>query len=461
MLSVLMAILASAAVPTFEAKPCTGLPPQAHARCGTVSVPEDRSTPSGRRIALNVVVVPAANPAREPQALFDLEGGPGLADTHNAAFYLSDGLAYSATRDIVLVDQRGTGDSNPLDCPEFDAADQALEPMFPEAAVRSCRARLERRAALEHYTTDDAAADLDAVREALGYARIDLVALSYGTTLAMRYIALYEPRVRSAILLSAVPPSAMPPRHHATAAQAAMEQLFADCRADAACHARYPALQGNLTDALRALRAGGRVDPEVAMERLRTKLYSASGMRALPSIIGRLAAGDASILASGNERAGFNYYDGVYLSITCSESLPWFDVRNAMDASRRTQFGDYRLARQRAACAQWPRASVRRDFFAPVRSSVPTLFVSGGRDPVTPARWAEQAARGFRHARRIVIPWAGHVVDGLGGLDTCFDPQMIRFLDAADPKAVDAGCFADMHPPAFDLAERAPSLSEK
>jgi pimeloyl-ACP methyl ester carboxylesterase len=456
MLDMLLAMTVSAVAPTFDAKPCSGLPPAAHARCGTVTVAEDRSNPSRRRIALNVIVVPAAKPARERQALFDLEGGPGLADTHNAAFYLSDGLGYSATRDVVLVDQRGTGESNPLDCPEFDAADHALEPMFPEAAVRSCRARLERGAALERYTTDDAVADLDAVREALGYRRIDLVALSYGTTLAMRYIALHGAHVRSAILLSAVPPSAMPPRHHATAAQAALEQLFADCNADAACRARYPALKGDLNEALRELRAAGRIDPQVAMERLRTKLHSATGMRALPSTIGRLATGDASILTSGNERAGFNYYDGVYLTITCSESLPWFDVHGAMDASRQTLFGDYRLARQRAACAQWPRASVRRNFFMPVRSSVPTLFVSGGRDPVTPARWAEQAARGFRHARHIVIPWAGHVIDGLEGLDTCFDPQMIRFLDAADPNAVDAGCFADMRPPAFELADKSP-----
>jgi pimeloyl-ACP methyl ester carboxylesterase len=421
----------------------------ARALCGTVAVPEDRSRPSERHIDLNIIVIRAAKPGKDRQALFDLEGGPGLADTENAGFYLTDGAAYATTRDVVLVDQRGTGDSNPLDCPEFDAANRSLEPMFPSAAVRSCRARLSQHADLTRYTTEDAVADLDAVRKALGYARIDLSALSYGTTLALRYIAVHPAYVRSAVLLSAVPPSVMPPRHHATAAQTALGQMIADCAADHACRTRYPKLRSDLSDATRKLRATGRIDPFVAMERLRTKLYSPSGTRELPGIIHRLADGDASILASSNERAGFNYFDGVYLTITCSESLPWFDQSRATAAARRTTFGDYRIVRQREACENWPRAQVKRSFFAPIHSSVPVLLVSGGRDPVTPARWAEQAARSFAISRHVIIPWAGHIVDGLSGLDTCFDPQVLRFLETRDPKAVDERCFSEMMPPPF------------
>lgn len=236
------AVLASTP-PTFIERPCTTARLAARAKCGSVTVPEDRSRPSGRKIELNVIVIPAEKPGRDRRALFDLDGGPGLADTKNADFYLTDGAAYSATRDVVSFDQRGTGGSNPLDCPEFDAVDRALQPMFPVAAVRPCRKRLEQSADLTHYATEDAVADIDAVRTALGYRKIDIFALSYGTTLALRYIDEHGASVRSAVLLSAVPPSAMPPRHHATAAQAALEEILLDCGDDAACRARFPRLR--------------------------------------------------------------------------------------------------------------------------------------------------------------------------------------------------------------------------
>ena len=451
MLSALALVMATASGPGLAAKACPTPELAAKARCGTVTVPEDRARPAGRQIGLNIIVIPAAKPGPEAAALFDLEGGPGLADTKNAGFYLTDGAAYSATRDVVLVDQRGTGESNPLDCPEFDEADSALKPMYPEATVKACRGRLSQVADLTRYTTEDAVEDLDAVRTALGYSKIDLFALSYGTTLALRYIARHESHVRSAVLLSAVPPSAMPPRHHAEAAQKALDHLIADCRADTACSTAYPNIPSDLSIAVRKLRDGRRVAPAVAMERLRTKLYSPGGARELPSIIHRLADGDTAILASSNARAGFNYYEGVYLTITCSESLPWFDQQEAMKIGRRTLFGNYRLDRQLAACAEWPRAEVSKSFFDPVRSSVPILFLSGARDPVTPASWATEAAKGFTRSRQITIPSAGHIVDGLSGLDSCFDPQILRFLETADPAAVDEQCFAGMAPPPFKV----------
>ena len=310
MLDLVAALLLVGSDPTFLPKACVDNQVAARARCGTVKVPEDRSRSQARQIGLNVIVIPARQRQDPPQALFDLDGGPGLADTKNAAFYLTDGTAYSAKRDIVLVDQRGTGGSNPLDCPEFDATDRALQPMFSVDTVRSCCERLSKVADLTRYTTDDAVADLDAVREALGYERIDLFALSYGTTLAMRYIANHGDKVRSAVLLSAVPPSAVPPRHHATVAQQVLDQSIADCAADAPCAEHFPSLEGDLKQAIARLRSNGRIDPRVAMERLRTRLYSASGARQLPWTIRRLAEGDDSILASANERAGFNYCPG-------------------------------------------------------------------------------------------------------------------------------------------------------
>ena len=132
-------------------------------RCGTVSVPEDRSKPDGRRIDLRVVVIPAVKPDPAMAPLYDLAGGPGLAATGGADFYLTVGQGYRQARDIVLVDQRGTGASAPLACPELAGTGTT----YPDAAVRACRERLATQADLSRYTTADTVADLQAVRAAL------------------------------------------------------------------------------------------------------------------------------------------------------------------------------------------------------------------------------------------------------------------------------------------------------
>ena len=230
----LVAMLA-AAPPLFVEQPCTDPAIAAVARCGTVEVPENRARARGRRIALNLVILKAASGQADLPPMFDIDGGPGLAVTKNAGFYATDGAAYRARREIVMVDQRGTGGSNRLGCPELEAPDAPYRPMFPLEAVKRCRKALEAKADLRHYLTADAVADLEAVRIALGYGKIDLSGLSYGTTVALRYMATYPDKVRAALLMGVSPPTAMPPALHAPAAEGAFGLLAAQCEADAAC----------------------------------------------------------------------------------------------------------------------------------------------------------------------------------------------------------------------------------
>ena len=204
--------LASAA-PAFSQRPCAAELPAKDVFCGTVSVPENYADAGGRKIALNVVVFPALVPGSEKAAQFDLEGGPGFAVTDSASFYASDGAAYRQSRDVVLFDMRGTGGSNPLRCSalEAHAKAQPSAPLYPPDLVAECARQLSAVADLRQYTTAAAARDVDAVRQALGYRRIDLNALSYGTTLALRYIADYPQRVRSAVLTGTAPADKTPP----------------------------------------------------------------------------------------------------------------------------------------------------------------------------------------------------------------------------------------------------------
>lgn len=444
-MSLLAAVSLLMAAPAIVPRDCPAALP-APVRCGSLEVPEDRARPEGRKIALNIVILPATGPVRLPP-LFDLEGGPGLPSTHSTPFYLSDGAAYRAGRDVVLVDQRGTGGSSPLACPELDAPERQYEPLYPRRLVEACRDRLAAYADLTRYGTDAAAADLDAVRAALGAERIDVMALSYGTTLALRYATLHPDRVRAMVLFGTVPPEARPPRSHAPAAHRAMGLIIRDCARAPACRQAYPELGREFGRAADRLPAS--LSREVFLEKLRSLMYMPASAARIPQILHRAAAGDLAPFYAATRRAeAGDLAEGLYLSITCSESMVGMD-RGAIEASMRTPFGNYRLFVQREACRSWPASSPSADFFAPPAPTMPLLLISGERDPVTPPDWAEAIARRSPRARHLVLPGGGHVLDGMAGTDTCLDPLIVRFLDDPDVAALDTSCVAAMHPPAF------------
>lgn len=444
------ALVAAASSPVFAEKPCADERIAEIARCGTVTVPEDRQRPGGRTIALNVIVMPATSPAPHTPPLFDIDGGPGLPVTKHAEFYASFGSAYRARRDIVMVDQRGTGGSNPLHCPEFSTPDAAYQPLYPAAAVSRCRKALESSADLTKYGTREAVADLDDVRAALGYDKIDLFGLSYGTTVALRYLATHPERARAAVLMGVSPASATPPKFHAIAGDRAIRLLFERCRADPACSASFDP-SGDVERIRARLRSTeGAPSEEIFFEKLRTLMYQPSGARRIPFIMDHAAAGDLAPFYEATRPQGPRLYaDGMFLSVICSEAMALMDVAAATEAAQATIFGDYRLRRQQEACAEWPIAEVGVDYLQPVLSDAPVLLISGELDPVTPPSLADEAARTLPNSKHVVIPESGHIFDGMSGIDTCLDPLILSYLDSGDIEAVSASCVATMRPPAF------------
>ena len=443
------ALLVATADPVFVEKPCTDERLANLARCGTVSVPEDRQRPLARTIALNVTVMPAtAKPILPP--LFDIDGGPGLPATKNVAFYATAGSAYRSQRDVVLVDQRGTGQSNPLHCPALSKPGAAYQPLYPAAQVRQCRQALERTADLTKYGTAEAVADLDSVRAALGYKQIDLFGLSYGSTVALRYMATYPDRVRAAVLMGVAPASATPPKGHAPAGDRALRKLIEQCQSDAACAAAFdPA-----TDIERARTQLGSIpgapSEEIFFEKLRSLMYQPTGARRVPLILSQAAVGDLSPFYAAT-KSQFIYADGMALSVICSEGMALMDVAAARTAAKTTLFGDYRLRRQQEACAEWPAGKVAADHLNPVRSDIPVLLISGELDPVTPPELADQVAKTLPNSKHVIIPASGHIFDGMSGVDTCLDPLILSFLKGGNAKTVDASCVAAMKPPAFSI----------
>src|SRR6185295_16768313 len=198
----LLALPLAAATPaSFHPCKSAGLP--AGARCGSVPVWEDRDAKAGRKIDLNVVVLPATGKAPAADAVFFVSGGPGEAATEAAPDLAGDLAELRKTRDIVFVDSRGTGRSHPLDCPLPGSVDDLqgyLHDLFPLEPLRACLPKLQEGANLALYSTPIAMDDLDDVRAALGYERIDLIGASYGTEAVQVYLHRHPDRVRAIVL---------------------------------------------------------------------------------------------------------------------------------------------------------------------------------------------------------------------------------------------------------------------
>jgi pimeloyl-ACP methyl ester carboxylesterase len=413
------------AVPAVESKPhpceVQGLP--ANALCSTFPVWENRDRKSGRKIGLNIVVLPALGPEHAPDAIFMLHGGPGGAATD-----LARGLglfqALRARRDIVLIDQRGTGGSNPLDCDLYgDPPDpqKMMSGSFPVDAVRACRERLAKIADLGMYTTAYGMDDVDDVRQWLGYEKINIWGGSYGTVSAQVYLRLHGPHVRAVVLASVAPVDELIPLHHAWAGQRAVDILFDKCLADAECNAAYPKLREEFRSIFERVRKG--VDVEIKgpdgqavrvrstvsafAEGIRHSLYYDDG-RSFPAMIHRAAGGDLAPLIEQGIAANLTLDKilsmGMNLSVTCAEDLPFIDDVTLARETSNTFLGDLRVKEQRAACREWVRGTVPSDVHQLVKSDVPVLLISGERDSVTPPSFAARVAKQLPNSLHIVFP---------------------------------------------------------
>ncbi|HUQ83883.1 MAG TPA: alpha/beta fold hydrolase, partial [Gemmatimonadaceae bacterium] len=331
--------------PQIALGPCAlpGLDAGSTARCGMLIVAENRAVKNGRTIQLRVVVFPATGRDRAPDPVFYIAGGPGSSIVEDAAAFASDPPLVREHRDVVLVDQRGTGGSHPINCPFYgppDSLQSFLGDFMPPDAVRRCRAQYARDTDLTQYTTTIAAADLDAVRAALGAERINLNGGSYGTRAAQEYMRRYPNRVRSAALFGLVPPSEAMPQHFARDAQRSLDAVIAECAADAACKTAFPRLADDVRAVFASLtRAPVRVTVEhprakqsatvslsydMVAETLRYMLYSSSETGLIPVVMHAAAQGDYGWLARRALRArgantGNGMFDGLYLAITCAE----------------------------------------------------------------------------------------------------------------------------------------------
>lgn len=437
---------------------------QVDARCGTLVVPEDRARPDGRQISLRVAVVPAVSRSPRPDPLFLLAGGPGQAATEAFPAMIGAFEQVNQARDIVLVDQRGTGGSNPLRC--LDPNDESvLDEAAVTALLQACPEKLN--ADLRQYTTEIAMRDLDAVRAALGYEQINLYGASYGTRAALTYLRLYPDRVRTLILDSVVDADFRLLLNASRDGQRALELAFARCQAEAACQAAFPDTAGEFAALLERL-AAQPVDLTIAhpltgqpLQFTLTRavltniifgaLYAPEFVAILPlSIHTAYAAGNYGPLVAQALSLDAGLYDGMFYAVACAEDAPFISAAEA-EAAAGPVFGDRTVA-LRAVCADWPRGSVSAEFRTPVASAVPTLLLSGEADPITPPQYAEAVARALPDSLHVVAPGMGHGILIRG----CVDRLATDFIAQGSLQGLDASCAQAIQPPPFFVSFTGP-----
>jgi pimeloyl-ACP methyl ester carboxylesterase len=452
--------------------PCTlsqaGQAQTVAARCATLRVPEDRSSANGRKIELAIAWVPstAKSPARDPVVM--LAGGPGQAAL--AAFP----TVYPAFREILrqrhvlLVDQRGAGQSSPMACPGTlnDEALRLLDTAGVEEARRltaACLQELGPGVDARAYTTSAYVADLEDVRRALGVAQLNLVGASYGTRVGLEYLRRHPASIRAVVLDSVVPPSLALGNEHARNLEAAVDAQFAACTADAECTGRFGSPRVRLDELLRQLREQPRQvsyrDP--LTNELREEEFTAVALASivrfysyapqlfgmLPMLLAEAASGRFDNLMAQSrmmeQLIGEQIHVPLQLSVMCTEDAPGMRADPA-DAGTLlgTEFVEFALAQ----CSVWPRGTVPRNFHDAVKSDQPVLLLSGELDPVTPPRYGDEVQRTLPNSRHFVFSGQGHSVMGAG----CGPRLVAEFIAAADAEALDGRCLDQLqHSPPF------------
>jgi pimeloyl-ACP methyl ester carboxylesterase len=424
--------------------------------CAELQVPEDRANPAGRKIGVHVALMPAYVRNRAPDPLVILAGGPGQA----ASDIGKVGLVFDAvrrTRDIVLVDQRGTGRSHPFDCKLFDALDPvvAMMQVAPDTArLKACVDAFDGDP--KQYTTPAFIADLEAVRAALGAERVNLWGGSYGSRVALAYIKAHPERIRSAIVDGVAPTSMRIIQEGLLNGEHALARTIAECAANASCAAAYPhladewaMLAGELATEQKVTFAHPRtgigqtigVDFLALDGAMRTLLYSADYAAMVPELVTRAAAGDfaplfaASLRIVGDLGQGMNV--GLQLSVVCAEDAsrvdPALRAAAAKDRVAATVF-----ARVDDVCKAWPHGSVDASYHAATSAPTPVLALSGGVDPVTPPANGELAVRTLPNATHIVAPGYAHLVSPFG----CAPRLVARFVEDASAPNLPPFCVA-------------------
>jgi pimeloyl-ACP methyl ester carboxylesterase len=466
----------------FTQSPCQFERPQTirprELECGFVVVPEDPAQPDGRKIRLAIARFRSrATAPGDP--LFYLSGGPGSSG-------IDEGLAFFETvvermiyfRDVVLIDQRGTGASQPsLDCPLYRNYNRGF--LIQRENLTKKELQRQRDAALQQcletiqtrdvdpalYITRNSAADIDGIRRALGFDKVVLWGTSYGTTLALEVMRAHQQGVRSAILESPAPPQVNLVEETGFRASRAFAQLFAGCRASERCNTAYPQLEQQFFRIVARLdRRPQRLTINRGPRRVTVTLdggdfasliflgmYSTEAIEYLPALIDATDRRDydgLDVLLRSSAVTSVQPGAGLYYSVMCAEEVSVADAER-LRAARETHnaIGSFIDDQQFEICARWPHAKLDAALMAPVRSDIPTLILTGEYDPTTPPEWGALIAADLPNSQLFQFPGFGHGV--VNTRNECASRILLEFVQAPERRPDSATCIEALRPPLF------------
>jgi pimeloyl-ACP methyl ester carboxylesterase len=447
-----------------------GTPLTEMAECGWYEMPENPDEPDGRTIRLRVARVPATGRSPEPDPLIFFAGGPGQAATESWPIISGAIRKVRENRDILLVDQRGTGQSNPLKCPQVEL-EEALGLDWDDLgkATKECLDSLD--ADPRFYTTTIAMHDVHAVSQALGYEQVNLFGGSYGTRAAQVYLRLFPEQVRSVVLDGVVPQTLALGSEHALKLDQAIYRVLANCDLDPQCGELFPDSAGKLRELIQVLdeapvelevihpSTGKPINltfnRDVLGSSLRFLTYSPESQAMLPLLIHEAAStGNLERLASQMLIAAGGLQEsiaqGMEMSVVCAEDVPFFDPQ---DENSDLLLGNAMTRASRIQCEIWPRGPMPENFHDPVSSDVPVLLLSGELDPVTPPEYAESVAQHFPNSRHLVAPGQAHIVTTRG----CMGKLVTEFIINAGFEILETDCIAQMQPSPFFISLTGPT----
>lgn len=426
-------------------------------KCGKLEVPENYQQPNGDTIAVNFAVLPAIDDSEYKAPLMFLAGGPG-----QAAVELATGLNHvfrevRKTRDIILVDQRGTGESSPLSC-DFEAVDNVYSSL-PDALnpqeVKDCVAQF--KGDVTQYNSENAIRDFDAIRAALGHEKLNIYGGSYGTRAGLVFMRMFPESLES-VVLDSVGPIEVPIGMFGQSGARSFNLLLENCKNNESCNTAFP----NLAEEFQAVKV--RLAKEVASidilhprlgtptklvidntkftGNLRFQLYGMEGRSMVPLVIHQAFLGNYQPLIGLMARTEDEQlvYTGLLFNIVCNEDIPRVsEADRAADASNNFDGEDSHSAWD-MVCPFFPEYRPSEDFYQSVTADIPTLILSGNLDPVTPPSNGEYSAKSLPNSHHIIVENASHTV----AMSTCASDIINEFLTSKTPKTLDESCLKDI-----------------
>ncbi|ARD43757.1 alpha/beta fold hydrolase [Colwellia sp. PAMC 21821] len=431
-------------------------------QCGTLVTPENYEKPDGVQIDINFVVLPAIDNSKEKLPLMFLAGGPGQAATELASHIYRGFNEIRKTRDLILIDQRGTGKSHALQCEDSLEVDPytSLPEDFSITDIEQCIAQLT--GDLSQYNSENSIRDFDAVRAALDHQQVHIYGGSYGTRAGLVYMRMFPVSLKS-VVLDSVGPIEVPIGLFGKSAEQSFIKLIENCQNETSCAGHYPDLAKEfsaITDKL--LQAP--VTVEIAHPRLGTntaftisndkfisaiqmQLYSMETRSLVPLLIHQAYLGNykplAGLIAQGE--GGMGIYIGLHFNIVCNEDYPKISADMKADDADNSFAKGMSLVMVGKVCSAWPKYQPSNEFYQTVTADIPTLIMSGELDPVTPASNGEKSHVNLPNSHHIISKNNAHIVAST----TCGITIVNEFLEKQAPKELDESCLEEIPDESF------------